>query len=329
MYFEYNNVAMALLQNKSSEYVEYYKYFKFIEDKSLLRTVFYLHNELIISVCNRASGDVIDISLRHLKLNLGIVSDFKEWLLKDDYMFPKMAHVLEIYDVKELHSAFHVLHKAKMVMPSNLYVSSIVVQYPVLGKVLPVVRAYMKLLHRFKIQKSLESDLIESIKNTPVMLKKKYSKFTKKELIEFIINKQIKEYDLKNINKRSPLFSLIVQELVKYRLPEAMLTYLRPYLKDQKSFIQNEFQNFFDEIKDEIMDEELSDVFKEPVLIKQEIKRIDNEVDEEVSANDLLKNIEIIKNKNKNKSKKDKKVSIEDLLELPDRVMTNKEKVFL
>ena len=290
-YIDYGHVCSTLLANKSSDFVRYNDFFRDIKNKAFKRIVIYLHEQLIISVCNRSKGYQKNITLRYVGYNISKQSEFKNWLKCDSYMYPRMQHVFDLYSSTELKKAFEYLYKVNLVEKGNYYASTVNIKFPIGFKILPLVYCYMSLMSKFKKAKQIKNEILETLTNTPEMLKLKYEDYTKDELIDIIVSKQINRYELSKVNSNSPFFKMIIRELIDYKLPEALMTYLKYYNKDDKFFIENVYNNFFAEAGKvfnivDLQGNELLEVDENEIYHNDPIMEIkDDEIDKDALLN--------------------------------------------
>lgn len=284
-YYNYAQISQALIKHKSNKFVKLFDFFVSSQNIGLNRTAIQLYDQLIIAACNRPNGALVDIYVSHIGLNIKRLKDFKKWLYEDKPMYPRIDYMLELYSAKELYDAFHLLIKLELIESSTYKSSSIILKYPIENKMLPLVYAYNALLYRFKIENKLNKDVTELIKSTPILLKKKYSKLSKEQLIDLIIEKQISPIELKKITKHSQIFKSLMYELTNYIIPNALATYLKPYHEEKIFNIEDSFNDFFDEIR------------KTENLTNEDIKKIN-----------------IIKDETNKTNKKEEKINIEPLV---------------
>jgi len=242
--YDYKSISNILLNCKRNPFVDYEFHFR-DKDIEFKRLLYYLHDQLIISVCNRVNATDKNISLRYTGYNLTSISDFKKWLKCDNYLYPRMSYCFDLYTGKELKKAFDELYKMNLIEKGSFYASTIAVNYPIKDRILPVVYAWFSLISKLKKSKKIKNDIIESILKTPEMLRNKYETYTKDQLINIIINRQIKRYDLKKMHRESPLFQLIIKDLIDKKLPNALQTYLKYHNKNDDFFIEETYNQFF------------------------------------------------------------------------------------
>jgi len=350
---DYSSMASLLLKSKSIEYVQYYKYFKCFEsnkrnkDNKLLRTIYHLHDQLILSICDRAPSNEKNIFLKTYGYNLANLDEFVEWLKDDTYFYPNLEFMLDIYSPEELAYAFNLLIKINMITTGHFYVSTIAINFPVNNKVLPICYAYFSLITYYKKRKRIKNDILDAIKNSKGLLRKKYESMTKANLIELILDNQINMIEFDKISPKSPIFQLIIKELTEYVLPSGMYNYLKEMTpkairkKQKEAFIEDSYEDFFSELQDialDYLDEHkdelhLKDFVKndkapdENILLtdnllekddthikKYAFKKPDGNLAPDVSAEDLLKH----------KPPNDEPTVIKDFVPLPPKVTDSK-----
>ena len=324
--FNYPQIPTVLLKGKTSEFCNFYNQYKqnkFTQElikthlrvftksstkqskkppnpsdilSNLTKTADLLYDSLLISNCDRVIDSKKDIFISHHGYDLFNKSEFKSWLCDDDYYYPNLSKLL-IFNppsssatsaLTELHHAFLYLQSLNLIQVTNGSYGILKIFYPINDKLLPLVYAYISLLSHYKKRKRLETDIIDTIKKTPKLLKKKYNKLTKKELIQELIARDIdtlekeNNKDIDKIRKTAPIFKEIMQELTNYVIPQALQTYLEPYKKGKDLYtIQDAFNDFFEEIT-----EEMEDVkeYKEDNIIKENI--MPNEPNEPNGSNE-------------------------------------------
>ena len=295
---KYSEIANTLIIHKSSDYVNFKKYIDYKNSNKINKLSYILHDYLMIASCDRMDDDKRETNIRINNYNLNNIYEFEEWIQKEDYRFPRLKNLIDLYELRELHFAFQKLFSRGLIAPDRIYANSISVQYPVHQQMLSLPYAYVKLLSYLKKQHQVKNAIINKIKNLDVMLRKKYKKFNKNQLLDLLVDKQVKPYDLKKINYKSPIFKLIIKELTNYELPELIDMIINKYNKESKDYFENTYDDFFAELQslseeyleDQILSSEDIDESKKEAVNYKALQRNDFEKEPKITINDLLYN---------------------------------------